>query len=366
MRFQAMAQGVDAVVPDSGRVHSVYRRACNLTSAAGGLYTLLARCSFLLPNGILLDAPESYDFRSAFRPGQNTSQRAGVLRIGAANVSIDLRFAAHWTGDLSSPQLGPTELAEARGLDAARSELCAWSDGSGCSDAVARSTGDLPSPQLPPTRPGEARGLDIAWSELCRWKDALWCSTALARRLQIDAHRQATTKVPNQIGIDNDIETLADQLMSATRALDSARAATHLQALAGVGAGLTPAGDDFIVGYLGGIWCNVDPAGPRRRFITELQTDLQRTVRDMGDISRACAEPALRGRFAEPLVLLAKRLREGAGADSLSREVQLLLAVGSSSGADALAGFLLACTAWSAAAQGERLSSCPAAIRQAA
>jgi hypothetical protein len=345
LRFQALAKGVDAAIPGSGRVHSVFRRVCNLSSAAGGLYTLFARRSPMLPNGILLDVPETYDFRDAFRPGQSTSQRAGVLRIGEANVSIDLRFARPWSGDLSAPQLAPMELREDGGLDPGWSKICGWRHGLWCSTALAPWTGDLSSMQLSPMRFGEASRLDAAWSQLVGWKDGLWCSTALARLLQ------------------NDPPRLADQLVRATRALEAARAATHLQALAGVGAGLTPAGDDFIVGYLGGIWCNVGTADARRRFIAELQTPLQRTVGDMGDISRACAEPALRGHFAEPLVLIAQRLREGASADSVSRAVQNLLAVGSTSGADALVGFLLACAAWSETPQGERLSSCLAAMQ---
>lgn len=115
------------------------------------------------------------------------------------------------------------------------------------------------------------------------------------------------------------LRLLADGL----RARDEATALSGVEQLVGVGSGLTPAGDDFLLGVLLALW-----AGQQR----QLAPGVTRTTA----LSVAFLQAAARGECA----LIWHELFQVLGADAVrtQRAGQALLAFGHTSGADALAG----------------------------
>jgi hypothetical protein len=127
-------------------------------------------------------------------------------------------------------------------------------------------------------------------------------------------------------------------LAAGIRGRDQARLIAGAGALLGLGEGLTPSGDDCLVGALAvlhhasGEW--------RHRSGPALFAPLARAARERTTaIGREFVLHALVGRFSEPVldVLRAARPAEG------RRAVARLMALGATSGADTLCGMRLAC-----------------------
>jgi uncharacterized protein DUF2877 len=138
--------------------------------------------------------------------------------------------------------------------------------------------------------------------------------------------------------------------LDARKALERGIAAGDARAFAdaaseliGLGEGLTPAGDDCVLGALAAI-CRLEPGrlaghgGQRDRLADAAR---RRTT----DIARDFLLEALDGRFAEPVLAL---LTAGSGADA-GRAARRLVSMGATSGADTLCGIRLACRALEAA-----------------
>ena len=106
-----------------------------------------------------------------------------------------------------------------------------------------------------------------------------------------------------------------------------------LAVLVGVGEGLTPSGDDVIVGALAALDALGDDAG-RGRLGSALAGCAVRTTR----LAAQAIEAALEGRHAEPLLGVLEALADGAPPARLEAAATALLAVGHRSGADALRG----------------------------
>jgi hypothetical protein len=110
--------------------------------------------------------------------------------------------------------------------------------------------------------------------------------------------------------------------------------------LAGLGPGLTPAGDDYLVGLMAGlrIWpgllekCGLSPEETCRLILeaTEGRTTL---------LSRAFLHSAKEGLFGEKWHALLAELARGEAA-GIQQAAKRILLSGATSGADALAGFL--------------------------
>lgn len=105
-----------------------------------------------------------------------------------------------------------------------------------------------------------------------------------------------------------------------------------LHELLGLGGGLTPAGDDFLVGVLAVLrW--LGKTGCHERIADRLVPMLDRTPK----ISRAFLVRALNGEFARPVLSLFSAMEQE---DDLVEAVSGLCAVGHTSGSDLLGGVL--------------------------
>jgi hypothetical protein len=117
-----------------------------------------------------------------------------------------------------------------------------------------------------------------------------------------------------------------------------------VHALAGLGGGLTPAGDDFICGALFAGWAGLLPLSQRERGPGgegELSSIANSAASRTTTLSAAYLRAAARGECMALWHSLFEALRSS-DASALPSVVESLLAVGHTSGADALAGFIAA------------------------
>jgi hypothetical protein len=141
------------------------------------------------------------------------------------------------------------------------------------------------------------------------------------------------------------------------RGLRLARAARHLRVdeaeravrgLIGCGPGLTPSGDDLIVGFLAGLWRTAGDDPARDTFRRALCAAVAAAARATGEISQVYLTHASCGRFAEPMATLAARIGDGAPLGEIEQVTAAALGVGHTSGGDGVLGLLLGLAAWSA------------------
>lgn len=142
-------------------------------------------------------------------------------------------------------------------------------------------------------------------------------------------------------------------LATATRILDAPAAGDCIAGLIGLGEGATPAGDDFIVGYFAGLWACVWRSAARMSFLAAAGERLRRSASRTSEISRVYLEAAIDGEVSERLASFAACIATGSDDAKIGGATEAALAVGHSSGACGVLGFLEACACWRHAAPAE-------------
>ena len=284
------ADGVGACVPAlaRGRVHSVFTRACNIQTHAGELLTLLAADLGNQPHGIRIAAPGLLSER--LRPGQDTFLDGGRLCVPAAGLTADFSRAAIWNGS----------------LDAASTMLRIGGDSKKISPALWQVRNVLRE-QAP------EQGIAILLKGIAVGFPAL--ERALAARLM----------------------RVLPALAHATHARKGEAVTAAVSGLVGLGAGLTPSGDDFIVGYLAALRCRAGREAGIGALLRDSALPLERAIAHTHAISRQMLRDAVNGRFSESLIDVVRAIH-GAG-DVVTATLQALKC-GHSSGADTLCGLL--------------------------
>jgi hypothetical protein len=271
-----------------GSVHSVYRQACNIELDDGALVTLLARETSNVPHGIRCALPEPADFQAWLHAGLIVAADGVLLRIPQAGVAVELSGASRWRCGVLTCVIDLRLASTLRALCTAR--------------ALARE-------QAP--RSGFAP-------------------------LLLDA---AAPGSPLEHAMQRRLRHSLPALAHASSNLDCVAAARALEQLAGLGPGLTPSGDDFIVGYLAAVHSRCSREPLLRPFLDGLFAPLSRLAAAANLISRQFLLNALEGEFSESLAQLVFAVQaddEPWLRDSASR----LVRVGHSSGADSLVGVL--------------------------
>lgn len=288
MRLAALSAGRQAPRGRfNGTVHSVFRQACNIRLDDGRLLALLAPHLGNVPHGVRLDVPAGFGFAEHLTVGRPVGCRADVLRVAGGRLAIDLGTAQPWAGELPPARIDLELLAVADAWRAAWDTLRRRRAGSGDT------------------------GLNV-----------------LARTVDAEGLR----------------------LARAARRFHTDEAARALERLIGCGPGLTPSGDDLIVGFLAGLWSTTGDDPVRRAFLHALCTAVAGAAAATGDISRAYLVLAIQGRFAEPLTTLARQIGEGAAAADVEVATMAARRVGHTSGGDGVFGLLLGLAAWGAPA----------------
>jgi hypothetical protein len=130
-------------------------------------------------------------------------------------------------------------------------------------------------------------------------------------------------------------------LSVATQRHDRHQALSLLARLIGLGPGLTPAGDDFIIGWLAGLTLLAHSAA-ELAFLRAMGAGIAELAKATTSVSRAHLSDAGAFLFSERLSDLCVAVARGNPRPMLDLHVGAQLAVGASSGADAAAGLLFA------------------------
>jgi len=279
-RFAATVESIGHLVPPSpwsGRVHSVFARACNV--ACGELLlTIGTRALGDGPTTVLL-AGNPGDLRGRFAEGERIDAREGRMR--SARTELDLAAARVW-------------------------------------------------------RPAE--------------RGALVSDVLLEARLRELTVQLVARRAPQPNVLDREARDIAKALADACAVLDVAAARAQADRLIGWGEGLTPAGDDFIVGLLAGLDALARGDAFRLAFRDALATHVaastQRTTPIAAHALRLAAACAWSARIDR---LLAAVCCSGDGERDAAAALDELLALGATSGADTACGLVAALHAWSRA-----------------
>ena len=294
MQLRAISTGPG--VPGSdfrGAVHSTFRHACTLSTTGGLLLTLLPAGTGNLPQGIRLNTPDNFVFSEHIRVGQPVGCRAGVLRFRGAAFQVDLRGALRWAIDISS-----------LGVDL----------------------------EQPPSR----RAWQAAWLELLNSRPLDGFGLLL----------ETGSLPPESLRLSQNTLGKIRGLLRAVRRRHVEAAACAATALIGLGPGLTPSGDDFLTGFVAGLWSTAGGDASRLAFLASFGARIAGASKTTTQTSRIYLEHAAAGRFSEALTTLAEQIGRGREPGQVKQAAQAALRVGSTSGADGVLGLLLGLAAW--------------------
>ncbi|GJL83803.1 MAG: hypothetical protein DHS20C01_34370 [marine bacterium B5-7] len=145
-------------------------------------------------------------------------------------------------------------------------------------------------------------------------------------------------------GSDVLLKRLKD-LYHAARQCNVAQGRAAVDALVGVGPGLTPAGDDMLVGFLAGLYATGDKHEALTKFIHEIELSVRNAAIHTNRVSAEYLRLATHGAFAEPLADLVITIARGEIPDVVKPIADRALAVGASSGCDGVRAMLIALAA---------------------
>jgi hypothetical protein len=169
-----------------------------------------------------------------------------------------------------------------------------------------------------------------------RWVPARWAqpATGLAARLVAVEHAALARAWHESAGMASDV---TDALRGSDAALASA-----VRRTVGRGPGLTPAGDDVLVGMLALLTSGAAGAAGERAS-SRLASALAPVLPTTSDLSRHLLQQAARGLAGRALHDLGHALMQDTAHDVLARAIELALDSGCTSGADAATGLAAAC-----------------------
>ncbi len=291
------AISVGYAVPDGNfdaEIHSVFQSALNIrVKGENHLLTLISGENDL-PQGIRLAVPKSFSFGDFqvgnFREGELVICSDGVVYFENNTLTIRLSGARRWRCDL--PGVGRTDS---------------------------------------PTNPS-------AWS--CVW-------TALNKRqeyLKAEIVMEELFQESAQTGVLRKAGEALRGLITFTRQYDLND--SPLKALIGLGPGLTPSGDDLLIGYLAGLWCKIQDKDERMKFISSLGKTIIRLSSETNDISRTYLYHAAQGQVSSHLADLAEAISRGRDPEHLAKISEAAFEVGHTSGVDTVTGLLVGLAAW--------------------
>jgi hypothetical protein len=294
MRFTAVSIG--GAVPRrefDGAVQSSFPSAANLRlDHDGTIITLLASGDNDLPQGIRLQAPAEVTLNE-LRPGERAACRAGVLRFETFPMTIDLRPAQRWISD----------------LPALRADL---------------------------GQPHADRAWKATWEALTRRQTARRAELVAGELFSLESGSLTCQKVGRTIL----------EIASATRRLVPGEAAASCCKLIGLGQGLTPSGDDLLVGYLAGLWSTVRDCVERRVFLQELGEAISHSAAQTTDLSRTYLILAAKGQVSRSISALIEAISQGWETDPLLTTAEKMMSMGHTSGMDMATGLLVGLGVW--------------------
>lgn len=182
-------------------------------------------------------------------------------------------------------------------------------------------------------RPQDALGIDtetaVSWPPRPRWEKLNRRGVGEALPVLQRALARRAVNGPGAMW-----KRPAEQLVQGLAAGDVAQCRAAVRHLAGLGLGLTPAGDDFLLGVLLGLWA----AGPGEQDREWGEMLVETAVPRTTTLSAAWLRAAARGESGEHWHELVKALVQGSET-AVRAAAAKILGIGETSGAAALAGF---------------------------
>ena len=273
-------------------VHSVFQSAINLQLYdSDKLLTLLASGEMDLPQGIRLDTPKDYTFE-IFSVGEQVTCQDNVLRLDS--LTVDLRSARRWR----------------------------------C---------DLPILKADTTKPAVSAAWNCVWEALN--KRQILSKAEIVAEYLFRSDEIKSTSISRKAGKS------MQNLVKATRRYDSTNTSV-VNSLIGLGSGLTPSGDDLLIGYMTGLWCTVQGRRERVQFVSDMGETIIRRSSKTNDISRTYLYHATQGQVSIRLANLAEAIGRGENPDRLLEAAEAAMRVGHTSGMDVVTGLLVGFAAW--------------------
>ncbi len=321
------------------RVLNVFDRALNLIDASGEVLSIVAHERGMTPFALALEpgVPSPFEAITAASPVHFHDQQVVI-----GDVSIEWGHAQPWPPLADWAAVGTALAADAERME----ELAALALGAD-RPAQAGQRMEFAPEGLRPPRPAtgtlDACAADV--SSLPGFSTLNPPSTTSvtdsvanpppASLLELHSPNTPASLPP---ALAARVLAGAADLLNGLLGHDEAQATRGARRLAGAGGGLTPAGDDFAVGVFLAVWAGLygpgraELCGPIAAQMAPLTTAL----------SAAYLQAAARGECAAPWHALFAALTEPAATRprALAEAVAALLAVGHTSGADGLAGFL--------------------------
>lgn len=273
-----------------GRVHSTFAKACNL-SWGDRLLSLVLPEHGMVPGGatVALTRDEGW----GFAPGEAVHWDASRRRLEGSRTTVDLSGAARWTGR------GPAAAVAPAPVLGQRTAVMAGVVHEGGRGELAQILSHLP-PRFPAERdPG-------------RWSSFAWAPM--------------------------------ESLLRALAAGESATAAAALVPLVGLGEGLTPSCDDFLLGILAVLhYGQAALTGPQAVCGGVVAAETVRLSAGSTPVSANYLRLAAEGGFSERLEAAVLALVSPSEDDMLPA-ARALMDTGHSSGTDSLVGVILGAT----------------------
>ena len=163
---------------------------------------------------------------------------------------------------------------------------------------------------------------------------------AMARARLVDSRRNRSSV------LDRSGAAAIAGVERACRQLDVADALAGIERFVGWGEGLTPAGDDYLVGLCAALGALVQGDAARRAFLARVRGFVASQRARTTPISAHWLVLASRGHFNADLLRALDALRTERDVHVARDALDALMAVGATSGADALTGILSGFVAW--------------------
>lgn len=154
--------------------------------------------------------------------------------------------------------------------------------------------------------------------------------------------------------IDGPAAPVAAALQQACLALDSAAARPLISRLVGWGEGLTPAGDDFLVGLMAGLDAMPTAASTGRSLCAAVASTVRADTQRTSPIAAHCLRLAAAGHHTAPLLELRQALLADEDRGAVDDAMRTALSIGATSGADTVSGLLAGLAAWAVPAELDR------------
>ena len=270
-------------------VQSVFDAAVNLRLAGEDrLITVLISNRYELPQGIRIEAKNAP--LQTLSVGQRASARDGILRFDASPLTVDLRNAPVWICRVRELGTDMKSTAVRQAWSAAWEIL---------------------------NHEQKLKRTDIVADDLLQ-PDA---GSALSRRMSDPVRR----------------------LISSAAQFDLENAIPSAEQMIGLGPGVTPSGDDILLGVLAGLWSTARGDQHKMDFLRSFRDALIPLTVQTSEISRTYLYHAAHGQFSSSLSHLAEAIAQGGQVEAAFDEAAR---IGHSSGTDSVTGLLIGLCIW--------------------